>query len=71
MKSKIFMPNLFMPHLGEWQYLPRPDYVKHETEKALLIEDNKGKFWIPKTLITAISHNYFSYVSDFDIKYIK
>ena len=53
----------------EWYYHINV-YVKliHKTEKAYLVEDEKGQYWIPKKLLNLKERKQYA---KFEVKYIK
>ena len=44
--------------------------IEHETEKALLVRDEQGLYWVPKKLMI-IEDKYCHQYNKFEIKYLK
>jgi len=44
--------------------------IEHETERAYLLSDDKGKYWIPKALIKIEGGNCYQF-NKFKIKYLE
>ena len=42
----------------------------HETDKALLLEDINGEFWIPKAMIISSCDTYIEVYAKFNISYL-